>query len=149
MKKLSLYQIQTISLLQSENSCWIYRFQNIGLLIWAQQAQQEHVKPCGSNWVKIKGAQLKINLHRPEVHRMLIKMVKELWWPDASLQSYWNVKFMKNVHVSFCQQFLELSVAITVRKHQITMVLRQHLISIQCTMDLCNLIFNSASSVFT
>ena len=35
-------------------------FQNIGLLILAEQGS-EHVKPCGSNWVKIKGAQLKIN----------------------------------------------------------------------------------------
>ena len=41
--------------------------QNIGLLIRAQQGS-EHVKPCGSNWVKIKGAQLKINLHSPTVH---------------------------------------------------------------------------------
>ena len=30
-------------------------FQNIGLLIRAQQGS-EHVKPCGSNWVKIKGS---------------------------------------------------------------------------------------------
>ena len=42
-------------------------FQNIGLLILAQQGS-EHVKPCGSNWVKIKGAQLKINLHSPIAH---------------------------------------------------------------------------------
>ena len=28
------------------------------------------------------------------------KMVKELWWSDASLQNYWNVKFMKNAYVS-------------------------------------------------
>ena len=47
-------------------------FQNIGLLLWAQQGS-EHVKPCGSNWVKIKGAQLKINLHSQIVHWMLIK----------------------------------------------------------------------------
>ena len=33
----------------------------------------EHVKLCGSNWVEIEGAQLKINLHSPIVHRMLIK----------------------------------------------------------------------------
>ena len=47
-------------------------FQNIGLLIWAQQGSN-HVKPCGTNWVKIKGAQSKINLHHPVVHPMLIK----------------------------------------------------------------------------
>ena len=47
-------------------------FQNIGLLIWAQQGT-EHVKLCGSNWVKIEGAQLKINLHHTVVHRMLVK----------------------------------------------------------------------------
>ena len=38
----------------------------------------EHVKPCGSNWVKIKEAQLKISLHSRIVHRILIKMVEEL-----------------------------------------------------------------------
>ena len=43
-------------------------FQNIGLLIRAQQGS-EHMKPCGSNWVKIKGAQLKINLHSVIVHQ--------------------------------------------------------------------------------
>ena len=41
--------------------------QSIGLLILAQQGS-EHVKPCGSNWVKIKGSELKINLHSPIVH---------------------------------------------------------------------------------
>ena len=35
-------------------------FQNIDLLISAQQGSQ-HVKLCGSNWVKVKGAQLKVN----------------------------------------------------------------------------------------
>ena len=30
-------------------------FQNIGLLLGAKQGS-EHVKPCGSNWVKIKEA---------------------------------------------------------------------------------------------
>ena len=39
-------------------------FQNIGLLILAQQGSK-HVKPCGSSRVKIKGAQLKMNLHSP------------------------------------------------------------------------------------
>ena len=47
-------------------------FQNIGLLISAQQGL-EYVKPCGLNWVKIEGAQLKSNLHSPIVYRMLIK----------------------------------------------------------------------------
>ena len=42
-------------------------FQNIDLLTSAQQGS-EHVKPCGSKWVKIKGAQLKINLHSPIFH---------------------------------------------------------------------------------
>ena len=41
--------------------------QNIGLLTLAQQGS-EHVKPCGSNWVKIKDAQLKSSLHSPVVH---------------------------------------------------------------------------------
>ena len=47
-------------------------FQNIGLLIWAQQGS-EHVKPFGSNRVKIKRAQLKINLHSLIVHWMLVR----------------------------------------------------------------------------
>ena len=42
-------------------------FQNIGLLMKSQQGS-EHVKLCGSNWLKIKGSQLKINLHSPIVH---------------------------------------------------------------------------------
>ena len=37
-------------------------------------------------------------------------MVKELWWSDASLQSYCNVNFMKNAYVS---TVLELWVAFT------------------------------------
>ena len=42
-------------------------FQNIGLLIRAQQGS-EHVKPCSTNWAKIKGAQSKINLHHLADH---------------------------------------------------------------------------------
>ena len=50
-------------------------FQNIDLLTWAQQGS-EHVKLCSTNWVKIKGAQSKLNLHHPVVHRILIKSGK-------------------------------------------------------------------------
>ena len=125
-------------------------FQNLGLLlIWAQQGS-ELVKPCGLNRVKIEGAQLKINLYSPILHWMLIKNGKELWWSDASLQSYWNVKFMKNTYVSLCQHFfVTLSCNNSVRKYQITMVLWQFLIGIQCTIVLCKLIFHWASSIFT
>ena len=57
---------------------------------------------------------------------------------------------MKNVYVSLCQHFFEtLSCNNSVRKHQITMVLWQYLISVQCTIGLCDLIFNSDSSIFT
>ena len=38
----------------------------VGLLIRAQQGS-EHVNLCGANWVKIKEAELKINLHSPIV----------------------------------------------------------------------------------
>ena len=77
-------------------------------------------------------------------------MVKELWWSDAFLQSYLNVKFMKNVYVSICQQFLRAwSCNNSVRKYEITMVLWQKLIIIQHTISLCDLIFNSDSSIFT
>ena len=52
--------------------------------------------------------------------RCVIKNNKEclLWWSSASLQSYWNVKFMKNVYVSLCQHFLRTwSCNNSVRKH--------------------------------
>ena len=105
------------------------KFQNIGLSIWTQQGS-EHVKPCCSNWVKIKGAQLKINLHHPQIHWMLIKNGKRTMMIHWSLQSYWNVKFMKNVYISLCQHFFwKLSCNNSVRKHQITMVLWQYLIT--------------------
>ena len=61
---------------------------------------------------------------------------------DASLQSYWNVKFMKNAYVFLCQHFFgTLSCNNSVRS-QITIVLRQFLIGIQCTIGLCKLNFN-------
>ena len=50
-------------------------FENISRLIWAQQSS-EHVKPCRTNWVKIKRAQLKVNFHHLIVHQMLIKNCK-------------------------------------------------------------------------
>ena len=34
-------------------------------------------KPYDTNWVKIKGAQLKVNLHIPIVHKMLIKKLSK------------------------------------------------------------------------
>ena len=81
-EKLIIVQIQTRSHLQSENSCWIYQVLVASKtyfyrpqLIWVQQSS-EHVKPFGTNWVKIKGAQLKVNLHHPVVHQMLIKNCK-------------------------------------------------------------------------
>ena len=53
-------------------------------------------------------------------------MVKELWRSDASLQSHWIVKLVKNAYVSLCQHFFEtLSCKNCVRKQQITMVLWQ------------------------
>ena len=42
-------------------------FQNIAFLIGAQQGS-EHVKPFCSSWVKIKEAELKINLDSPIVY---------------------------------------------------------------------------------
>ena len=41
---------------------------------------------------------------------MLTKKLKELWWSDASLESYCSAKITKNVNVS---NFLKLWVAIT------------------------------------
>ena len=52
--------------------------------------------------------------------------------------------------VSLCQHFLRTwSCNNLVSKRQITMVLWQYLISIQCTIGLCNLIFNSDYLIFT
>ena len=68
-------------------------FPNLGLLIWAQQGS-EYVKPCGSNWVKINGAQLKINLHSPSwplrFNGLYLKSYQELARPTLifSLQMY-------------------------------------------------------------
>ena len=70
-EKVSLYQIQTISHLQSENLYCIYHVL-VASKIYAQQGS-EHVKPCDTNLVKMKGTQSKINLHHPVVHPMLIK----------------------------------------------------------------------------
>ena len=57
---------------------------------------------------------------------------------------------MKNVCVSLSQHFLRTwSCNNTVRKHQITMVLWQYLISIQCTIGMCDPIFNSDYLIFT
>ena len=50
-------------------------FENIGFLGRAQQGS-EHVKLYVLNWVKIKGAQLKIDSYSPIVHLMLIKSVQ-------------------------------------------------------------------------
>ena len=99
-------------------------FQNICLLIWAQQSSG-HVKPCDTNWVKIKGAQLKVSLHHSVVHQMLIKNCKITMIIWCILTEFgWNVKFMKNVYVSICQHFLRSwSCNNLVRKHHITIVL--------------------------
>ena len=66
---LATLKIQTISQIRKFmlDTPSLGSFKNIGLLLQAQQ-DSEHVKPCGLNWVKIKGAHLKINLHSLTVH---------------------------------------------------------------------------------
>ena len=74
-------------------------FQNIGLLISAQQSS-ELVKPCGSNWVNMKGAQLKINLYSPIIHWMLIKNGKRTMMIRCILTELLECKVHENGHVS-------------------------------------------------
>ena len=123
-------------------------FQNIGLLIWAQQSS-EHVKPCGTNWVKIKGAQLKINLHHLAVHWMLIKNCKRTMMIRCILTELLECKVHEKCLCLLMSALLRTwSCNNLVRNHQITMVFWQYLISIQCTTGLCDLIFHSDSSIF-
>ena len=56
-------------------------FQNIGLLISAQQVK------CETMWFKLS------------------KNSRSSIESDASLQSYWSVKFMKNAYASLSQHF--------------------------------------------
>ena len=124
-------------------------FQNIGLLIWAQQGLN-HVKPCGSNWVKIKGAQLKINLHSPIAHWMLIKNGKRTMMIRCILTELLECKIHeKCLCLLMSALFGTLISNNSVRKHQITMIIWQFFISIQCTIGLCKLIFNRASWILT
>ena len=105
-------------------------FQNIGLLIWAQQGS-EHVKPCGSNWLKIKGARWKINLPSPIAHRMLIrngkitKMIRCIYTELLECKVYkrWLCFLMSAL-------FWTLSCNNSVKNYQMTMVLWQFLIGI-------------------
>ena len=104
------------------------------------------MKPCGSNWVQIKGPQLKINLHRPVVHRMLIKNGKKTTMIQCILKELLECKVHeKCLCLLMSAFFLTLSCINSVRKHQITMVLCQYLIGIQCTISLCN---RSSKKVF-
>ena len=86
----------------------------------------EHLKPCGSNWVKIKikGAELKINLHSLIDHRMLIKNGTRTMMIRCVLAELLECKFHENAYVSLCQHFFgTLCCNSFVIKHQITMVL--------------------------
>ena len=124
-------------------------YENIGRLIWAQQSS-EHVKSCDTNWVKIKGAQLKGNLHHPVVHQMLIKNCKITMMIRCILTELLDCKFHEEcLCLLMSTLFRTSSCNNLVRKHQITMVLWQYLISIQCTIGLYDLIFYSDSLIFT
>ena len=82
LRNLSLYRYKLDHICNLKTHVWIYQVLVASKtyfyrpqLIWVQQSS-EHVKPFGTNWVKIKGAQLKVNLHHPVVHQMLIKNCK-------------------------------------------------------------------------
>ena len=96
------------------------RFQNIGLLIWAQQGS-EHVKPCGSSWVKLEGAQLTINLHRPIVHRMLTENGKRTMMIRCILTELLECKVHEKCLCLLMSALFSgtLSYNNSVRKHQI------------------------------
>ena len=87
-------------------------FQNIGLLIWTQHGS-EFLKPCGSNWVKIKGDQSKISLHSPIVHWMLIKNGKRTVMIWCILTELLECKVHEECLCLPVSTFLELWVAIT------------------------------------
>ena len=70
-------------------------------------AHTEHVKPRGSNWVKIKIAQLKINLHSPIVRWMLIKDGKGIMIIRCILTELLECKVHENAYVSLCQHFFK------------------------------------------
>ena len=68
---------------------------------------------CRSNWVKIKGAQLKMNLDSPIVHWMLIKICKGTMMIRYILTVTRMQTSLKISYASFCQYLFELWVAIT------------------------------------
>ena len=72
------------------------------------------MKPCGSNWIKIKGAQLNINLHSPIVHWMLINNGKRTTMIRCILTELLKCKVQeKCLCLLMWALFLELWVAIT------------------------------------
>ena len=79
-------------------------FQNIGLLMSAQQ-DSEHVEACGPNWVKIKGAQSKINLHYPVVHPVLIKNGRRTMMIRCILTELLECKVNEKRLCLLCQHF--------------------------------------------
>ena len=65
-------------------------FENIDRL---NMSTTEHVKPCGTSWVKIKGVQLKVNVHHLVVHQMLIKNCKRTMMIQCILTELLECKF--------------------------------------------------------
>ena len=70
------------------------------------------MKPCGTNWVKIKGAQLKNNLHHPVVHRM-IKNDKRTMMIRCILTELLECKVRSKCLSPYVSTVWELEVAIT------------------------------------
>ena len=98
-------------------------------------------------WVKISGAQLKINLHS---HWMLIKAGKRTMMIRCILKELLRCKVHeKCLCLLMSALFWIFGCNNSVRKHQVTMVPWQFLIGVQCTIGLCKLIFNWAFSIFT
>ena len=79
---------------------------------------------CETMWLEIKGAQLKINLHSPIVHWMLIKSVKGTMMIRCITTELLGCKVHEKCSCLFMSAtFGILSCNNFVRKHQITIVL--------------------------
>ena len=111
------------------------------------------MKLCGSNWVKIEKAQLKISLHKQtdsallNADKKLSKNHGDLMLPDWDLL---QLKVPKNADKRRHENFSwTLHYSNSVKMHRIIIVLLLVLISIQWTIGLCKLTFNWAPLIFT
>ena len=126
-----------------------HSFQNICLLIWAQQSSECSCQTIWYKLCKIKGAQLKVNLHHPVVHQMLIKNCKITMITWCIFTELLECKVHEEclcIPLSTLFEYLKLQYLGQEASHYHRSL--QYLISIQCNIGLCDLIFNSDSFIF-